>query len=159
MKEPSKTDMDDIQNFPACDHMNSVLFGMDYAVWGSILKPKDYDKELVVLRSRKGTDIFSRWLGSHALKYITTLGCARYKKVNAKYGTIATKDANVYKFTFACTSIIASLLPVLSIIALVLLDNMKKRIAIIAAFNVAISALLTMFTEAKRTDVFAVTAA
>lgn len=159
MKGPSKIDMDDIQNFLTCDHMNSTLFGVDHAVWGTFLAPQEYDKELVVLRPREGTDIFSRWLGSHVLKYLTCLGFARYKKIDKRYGSITTKDANVYKFTFACTSIVASLFPMLSIIVLILLDDIKKRVATIATFNLAISLLLTIFTEAKRTEVFAITAA
>jgi hypothetical protein len=133
--------------------------GIDAKVWGSILAPNDHDKELVVLKPREGTDIFSRWMGRHALKYLTIFGFAKLKKPKARFGSIAVMDENVYKFTFVCTSIIASMFPVASIIVLTTINTVRTRIAVIGAFNVAISLMLTMFTEAKRTDVFAVTAA
>jgi hypothetical protein len=48
---------------------------------------------------------------------------------------------------------------VLSIIVLVHDETLNGRLGIIAAFNILISEYLSCFTEAKRTDVFAVTAA
>jgi len=63
------------------------------------------------------------------------------------------------------TSIVASMLPIASIVVLVVLSprpldhTLRGQIGTIAAFNVLISMCLTLLTDAKRTDVFAVTAA
>jgi len=157
MKEPSPIDLESMQNFLASTM--SRLIGVDYMVWGHIESAEEYDKELVVLRPREGTDAFSRWMGRRALKYLTFLGLTKWKKPKAKYGSIAVMDESVYKFTFMCTGIIASLFPVLSIIVLSTLHTVRARIAVVGVFNVAISLLLSKFSEAKRTDVFAVTAA
>ena len=62
---------------------------------GQTFDPSSHDKELVVLRPRKGIDIFSRWMGRYALKYLTALGCAKLKQPKAKFGSIAVMDENV----------------------------------------------------------------
>ncbi|KAI4666410.1 uncharacterized protein J4E79_002448 [Alternaria viburni] len=158
MKEPDAFDLDDIQRFLASDHMK-VLAGLDGTIWGSFKRPKDYSRELVVLRGRKDMDTFSRKIGARAIDWITNLGGRRWKKVDVRFGTIAVHEATVFQFTFWVTSAIASILPVVSIIILVNTNSLNGRLAIIAAFNVLTSVCLTVFTDARRTDVFAVTAA
>jgi hypothetical protein len=57
------------------------------------------------------------------------------------------------------TTAIASALPVISIIILVNMESTSRRLAVVAGFNFIISVCLVLFSEARRTDVFAVTAA
>ncbi|KAF2030199.1 hypothetical protein EK21DRAFT_112119 [Setomelanomma holmii] len=61
--------------------------------------------------------------------------------------------------TLCITSVLASLLPIASILVLVNLELLKATLWTIAVFNVAISACLNIFADAKRAEVFAVTAA
>jgi hypothetical protein len=76
-----------------------------------------------------------------------------------RFGTRAIHDETVYKLRFWLTSTIAAIMPVLSILLLVKMETLNGRLGIIAAFNVLVSICLTFSTEARRTDVFAVTAA
>ncbi|KAL1597638.1 hypothetical protein SLS59_007336 [Nothophoma quercina] len=162
MKKPDAFDVEDIQNFIAGDQMRIPFIGPDRKIWGSALNEetrKAYSRELVVLRARKDMDTFSRVLGAKAIDWIMKCGGKRWKKVDVRFGTRAIHDETVYKLTFWLTSAIASILPVVSIILLVKTESLNGRLGIIAAFNVLISICLTFFTEARRTDVFAVTAA
>ncbi|KAF1972653.1 hypothetical protein BU23DRAFT_643310 [Bimuria novae-zelandiae CBS 107.79] len=65
----------------------------------------------------------------------------------------------VFKFTFWITSVAAAMAPVASIFILTWIDDIWGRLGTIAAFNVLVSVLLTLMTEARRTEVFSVTAA
>lgn len=162
MKKPDAFDVEDIQNFIAGDQMRTPFIGPDRKIWGSALNEetrKAYSRELVVLRARKDMDTFSRVLGAKAIDWIMKCGGKRWKKVDIRFGTRAIHDETVYKLTFWLTSAIASILPVVSIVLLVKMESLNGRLGIIAAFNVLISICLTFFTEARRTDVFAVTAA
>ncbi|KAF1950530.1 hypothetical protein CC80DRAFT_482665 [Byssothecium circinans] len=122
-------------------------------------QPRSYSRELVVLRSRKDTDAFSHWLGARAIKYIQAVGGLGWKKKDIRVGSVAVHDESVFKLTFWVTSAVASLMPVLSILILVKLKSLNARLGTIAAFNALISVCLTWFTDARRTDMFAVTAA
>ena len=142
--------------------MRTPFIGPDRKVWGSALNGetrKAYSRELVVLRARKDMDTFSRVLGAKAVDWIMKCGGKRWKKVDIRFGTRAIHHETIYKLTFWLTSAIASILPVVSIILLVKMESLNGRLGIIAAFNALISICLTLFTEARRTDVFAVTTA
>ena len=47
----------------------------------------------------------------------------------------------------------------ISIVILTKVSNLQGRLGTISGFNVLVSVLLTQLTDAKRTDVFSVTAA
>jgi hypothetical protein len=51
------------------------------------------------------------------------------------------------------------MMPVLSIVILIKLKELNARLGAIAAFNALLSIYLLWFTDARRTDIFAVTAA
>jgi drug/metabolite transporter (DMT)-like permease len=69
------------------------------------------------------------------------------------------KEDRVFKLTMWITSLIASMMPVISIAILIKMKELNSRLGVIAAFNALLSVCLIMFTDAKRTDVFSVTAA
>jgi hypothetical protein len=69
------------------------------------------------------------------------------------------RDTTIFKITFWVTSMIAFAMPVISIIALTYIPTLKVRLAVIAGFNGLMSLCLLMFTEARRIDVFSITAA
>jgi hypothetical protein len=80
------------------------------------------------------------------------------KKPDPRYGAIAIRDNRVFKITQWLTSSLASAVPVISIAVLDRIKTREARIGTIAAFNVLLAVCLIIFTEAKRTDIFAVTA-
>ncbi|KAF1950487.1 hypothetical protein CC80DRAFT_482584 [Byssothecium circinans] len=160
LKGPDPFDLHHIQNFLSCKTLgNHQLIGNDRSVWGSFEDRKSHSDELICLKSRGDTDSFSRWLGSKAVKWMKACGCLRFKGIDRKFGTASLGDASIFKVTFWVTSIIAASLPVVSIVVLIKVKELEARLSAIAAFNVLLSVCLTVFTDAKRTDVFVVTAA
>ncbi|KAF2630508.1 hypothetical protein BU25DRAFT_309225, partial [Macroventuria anomochaeta] len=162
MKKPDPYDIYDIQNLIASDDMKQPFIGFDRGTWGGAVNAetrKAYSRELLVLRPRKDMDTLSRIVGTRAIKWMMACGGNRWKKPDVRFGMIAVHDSTVFRLTFWFTSGVASILPVISIILLVNMESLNGRLGVIAAFNVLISICLTLFTEARRTDVFAVTAA
>lgn len=140
------------------------MTGRDSNVWGSVIDPHDTSPDLIGIQTRYKEDSFSTWVADHAI-ILFKCGLARLKKPNKHSGVVGYYESSVLKATFVLTSIIASLLPIASIIVLMVLSPrpmdtaVRAQIGTIAAFNVLISMCLTILTDAKRTDVFAVTAA
>ncbi|KAH6621929.1 hypothetical protein C7974DRAFT_464372 [Boeremia exigua] len=159
MKEPDKFDLTDIQHFLAGEPMRLCLCGPDSDVYGSVLQPKDYSHELVVLHARRDSDSFSRILGNHALNVLHTLNFLRWRKPNPKLGVVSFSDQKIFKFTFWLTSAIACVIPVASIAVLTTVRSLSARLGTIAGFNALISLCLSFFTDARRADVFSITAA
>jgi hypothetical protein len=162
MKRPDPYDIHDIQNLLASEEMRQPFGGFDRGTWGGAVDAearKSYSRELVVLRSRKDMDTLSRVVGTRAITWLSACGAERWKKANVRWGMIAVHDSTIFRLTFWFTSGVASIMPVISIILLVKMETLNGKLGIIAAFNVLISICLTLFTEARRTDVFAVTAA
>jgi hypothetical protein len=163
MKRPDPFDLEHIMRYIHMDEMQIdqkyPFTGADHRVWGLLEQPNSHSRELVALRARKDIGTFSRKATARALSLLRKLGADKWKKVKPEYGTIAIDDESVFKFTFWVTSAIASILPVVSIVVLVRTQSLNGRLGIIAAFNVLTSICLTFFTDARRTDVFAVTAA
>lgn len=146
-----------MQNFLQNEDAMGVPFsGPDAFIWGSVQERKRHSRDLITLCPRQKEDPFSSWV---AEKVITKLFCClRFKKPSRKHGVIGYYDSKVLKITYWITSILASLVPILSIIVLYSIHSMPKRLGMIAAFNVLISICLVAFTSAKRVEVFAVAA-
>lgn len=136
-----------------------ALRGLDATVWGSLKDPESWNPDLAALCPRTTEDPFSSWVARRAITIISRCGCARFKKPMRIHGVIGYEDATVLKITSWMTSILASLMPVASISILYSVHSMPARLAVIGTFNLLISVCLSGFTNAKRSEVFAVTAA
>lgn len=162
MKRPDPYDIHNIQNLIASEEMRQPFGGFDRGTWGGAVNAearKAYSRELVVLRSREDMDTLSRVVGTRAIEWMSICGAERWKKANVRWGLIAVHNSTGFRLTFWFTSGVASIMPVVSIILLIKMESLDGRLGIIAAFNVLILICLTLFTEARRIDVFAVTAA
>ncbi|KAH6870402.1 hypothetical protein BKA58DRAFT_429530 [Alternaria rosae] len=158
MNEPNAFDLIYIQHFLTSDQMR-VIPGPEQIIWGSFDRPKDFSGELVVLRGQKEMDPFSRNMGARAVDWIVKLGGKRWKKVDARFGTVAIDEDTVNMFTCWITSAVASILLVGPIFILANTESLDAQLATIAASNVLTSVCLMYFTRARRTDEFAITAA
>lgn len=112
-----------------------------------------------ILLYLRDADSFSRMLGNHALDVLDKLNFLRWRKPNPKLGVISFNDQKIFKLTFWLTSAIACAIPVASIAVLTTVKSLSARLGTIAGFNALISLCLSFFTNARRTDVFSVTAA
>ena len=159
LKDPDKFDLTDLQHFLTGDPMQLCLCGPDSDIYGNVQQPNNHSPELVVLRPRRDTDSFSRMLGNNALDVLDKLNILRWRKPNPRLGVISFNDQKIFKLTFWLTSAIACAIPVASIAVLTTVNSLGARLGTIAGFNTLISLCLSFFTDARRTDVFSVTAA
>lgn len=158
MLGPDEYDLKDIQHYIGSAKMGTAaLEGDESFVWGSARGAKTNALDLVTLKPRENQDTFSRWIAERALLLIRIFG--RCIRPSTKHGAVVIYDSVIMRVTFWITSIIASMIPIASIVVLLHLNSRAARLGAIAGFNVLITVCLSLFTEARRTDCFAVTAA
>jgi hypothetical protein len=160
--DPDQYDLKYMQSFlHSEEHMNLCLLGPDATIWGSLSEPNSHSPDLVSLCPRKKEDPFSNWVVDNAITALVRFGCScfmRSSRANMR-GIIGYEDAKVMRITYWMTSVIASLLPIGSIVILYEVHSTAAKLGIIAAFNVLVSLCLSAFTNAKRAEVFGITAA
>ena len=152
--------MDHIQDYLQTDAMGPLaLTGDDAEVWGSMKYRKSHKPDLIALCPRAKKDPFSRWAAESTIMNLFRCGCARFMNPSRVHGVVGYEDSTIYRITYWITSILASLIPIASIVVLYYVHSMPARLAVIAAFNVLVSVCLMGLANAKRAEVFAVTAA
>ncbi|KAF2683005.1 hypothetical protein K458DRAFT_443670 [Lentithecium fluviatile CBS 122367] len=140
-------DLHDLQNWLSNDQGGSnCLRGVDSRSWGTANNRDCTSGDLNAVKLFK-YDI-AQWFKCQCF--------GRQKKDGKPF---IYYDTTMLKITFWMTSIVASLIPIASIAILLTLEWIRARVGTIAGFNILISVCLTLFTDAKRTDCFAVTAA
>ncbi|KAJ4377234.1 hypothetical protein N0V83_000057 [Neocucurbitaria cava] len=159
--EPGKWDLHHLQEYLQTPEMGSLLAltGADARVWGSMAKPKSHAPDLITLRPRAKKDPFSVWAAENTIFNLLKCGCARFMKPSRVHGVVGYEDGTIYRITYGITNVLASLIPIVSIVVLYRVHSMPAKLGIIAAFNVLVSICLMAFANAKRAEVFAVTAA
>lgn len=159
LKAPDRFDLHDFQTFLQTEDMGPpFLKGGDRKTWGTPDDPDNHPPDLLCVHPRIKEDTFSRVVAERAI-HLFKCGLGRLMKGNRHLRRRVYYDTTVLKVTFCMTSAMAALIPIASIIVLIHLESMKAKLWTVAAFNVLISVCLTFFTDAKRTDVFAVNAA
>ena len=136
-----------------------ALIEKDAHTWGSVLDRKSHSIDLIALRPRLKDDPFSGWIAKNALVLLLRCGLARFKTPSRVHGVVGYNDSTIFKITYWVSSILASLIPVLSIVVLYHVHSITSRLAIIGAFNILMSVCLSAFTDAKRSEVFTITTA
>ena len=158
--EPTAWDLQHLQDYLGSPEMGTrAMIGDDSLIWGLKSKNIPHKPDLIALRPRARKDAFSMWLSESALFNIFKCGCYRFMKASPIHGAIGYEDNTIYRITYWFTSILASLIPIASIVVLYRVQSMNARLGIIAGFNVLLSMCLMGFAGAKRSDVFAITAA
>jgi hypothetical protein len=159
LSDPEKWDLHYLQNYLQTKEMGSlVLLGRDAGVWGSMEDRESHKPDLIALKSRTERDAFSMWAAKKAVGRLFTCCFARFIKPSPN-GLVGIEDTMVYRATYGITSILASMVPIVSIVVLYYVNSMPARLAIVAAFNLLISLCLMGLASAKRAEMFAITAA
>jgi hypothetical protein len=140
--------------------MGQLVFeGEDASIWGSVNSRESHKPDLITLCPRKKKDRFSVWAAENTISHLEKFGCARFMRVSPVHGVLSYEDETIFRITYWITSIIASLIPIASIAILYCVQSMPGRLGIIAVFNVLVSICLMGLANAKRAEVFAITAA
>lgn len=136
-----------------------ALIGEDATVWGSVKDPEGCSNDLVTLCPRHKEDPFSGWVAKKAILTLIRCGCARWKRPSRIHGVVGIQDKTIFRITLWFTTALASLIPLASIVALYYVHPIEGRLGIIGAFTLTISMCMGAFTGAKRSEIFAVSAA
>ncbi|CAO2647111.1 Nn.00g080330.m01.CDS01 [Neocucurbitaria sp. VM-36] len=160
IKEYRTWDLHYLQDYLHAPEMGPLaLTGGDSTIWGSKTDRKSHASDLIALRPRAKKDAFSMWAAENTIFNLLKCGCTRFMKPSRVHGVVGYEDSTIYRITYWITSVLASLIPIASIVVLYRVQSMPARLAIIAAFNVLVSICLMGFANAKRAEVFAITAA
>jgi len=152
------------------------LLGLDSDIWENPNKP-----DLVALRTRDTGDTFTRIVTDVLLqryhhliehyftvcilsssgRYIVAHNVQRPKFNGAHHesNTVTYSQKGVLRFTRAITTVLASLLPISSTVALFFIHSMLKRLVAIGAFNAIFWLSLALLTNGRMIDIFGVTSA
>ncbi|KAF2468337.1 uncharacterized protein BDR25DRAFT_335447 [Lindgomyces ingoldianus] len=160
LSSPGKWDLHNLQDYLQAPEMGPLaLEGEDATIWGSVKDRKSHKPDLVALCPRRREDAFSSWVAESAIVNLFRCGCARFMKPSRIHGVVGYEDSTIYRITYWITSILASLIPIASIVILYCVYSMRARLGIIAAFNLLVAVCLMGLANAKRAEVFAITAA
>jgi hypothetical protein len=160
MSEPKDNMLADLQDFLASDEMGSQIFdGSDALIWGTKLERDDRAVDLVTLLPSRKQDSFSEVFSDMIMKTFFAYRGHRFRKPHKVNGMIFYKKNAILRITLWITSVLASLLPIASIVVLYRVASTPARLGIIAMFNLLVSMSLATFTTASRSEIFAVTTA
>lgn len=115
--------------------------------------------DLMALGRRNESDPVSLWVMERLIPYYHRLLGYTYKRPSSDSNEISYSDSIVLYGASVLAATLASLLIVSSIIILYEVTAMRARLGVMAAFTVIFSLFLTLLTNARRSDVFAATAA
>ena len=137
-----------------------ALLGEDAFTWGSALDSTSHCHDLVAVCPPPKEDTFSHLMAKYSVRLLSCSWCTRFNRPS-KHGVdrVGYKYTTIFRLTYWATILLASLLPVVSIVVLYFTRSMVARLCIVAAFNILVSACLGAFTKATRAEIFAVTAA
>ncbi|OJD31549.1 uncharacterized protein BKCO1_4700073 [Diplodia corticola] len=166
--EPSQHDLRDVQEYLRSEEMlaGGGLTGKDRTVWGCLVKNSQCQpsEDLITLLPRPESDHLTKFVIN---KVVANLQNRRkqwrwLRKMEGANGIAMLDDKTIYRWTFMLTSGLASMLPVVSMVALQQVEATSVRglsLGLIALFNFVLAVLLTWFTSVRRVEVFAVSAA
>ena len=159
IKAPQEFDLTDMQHLLEAEGMGeNFLEGVDRWTWGSCSSPDNHALDLIAVHPRLKTDGFSRLIAEKAI-HLFRCGLDRCTRGDRNLGPKVYYDSTVLTVTSWITCILASLLPIASILVLLNVQSLKTKLWVIAAFNVLMSICLRTLTDAKRSEAFAITAA
>ncbi|KAE8448777.1 hypothetical protein EG329_008779 [Mollisiaceae sp. DMI_Dod_QoI] len=140
------------------DMGNVYLHGTDSTTWS---KP-ELRSDLVALKAQSSDDMFYRWIYDKVTnRFHRLLGCYfKNSRPEAQLaGTVVYDDAHIRSLTKAVATVLACMLPTLSIVVLYMVQTMSKRLGAVTAFTTLFSISLVVMTNAEMIDIFAATAA
>lgn len=155
LSSPSKNDFTQLWNFlHGPDTGGNWLKHPENSTWAIDDQGKALQKDLVALSTRKiEIDPFTTWVFEKFNPWWHEL----FKKyrTQSEDGGYEYDDAKLNRIVVNLTTVIASLLPTASIFALFYIRSTTMRLVFVLLFSLLFSAALTIFTSARRVEIFA----
>ncbi|KAF2807039.1 uncharacterized protein BDZ99DRAFT_538101 [Mytilinidion resinicola] len=161
LQTPSKSALRTVQDWLARPtDGNYSLIGRDCRIWGYRFTTTDQARDLInPLANRE--DRFS----AHLLSYLLPTSKTSTASQSLPFLRESALEAQLQRCSVICritaivTAVIASLLPVVSVVILYSLSSMKARLGVMAGFDTLFAFLLAGCATVRRGEVFAATAA
>ncbi|KAH9217649.1 hypothetical protein DL95DRAFT_91028 [Leptodontidium sp. 2 PMI_412] len=158
LPQPRKHDLEFLRSWFQRPGMGSFpLLGMDRDAWD--VKNED---DLIAINPRTTPDMFSKWFTEGLIpRYHHILG-KRFRKPLSETtgaGIYHYRESSLESFISIIATVMASLLPICSVVALYLVQSNNLRLGMVAIFSACFSLALAVMTNARRVEVFAATAA
>ncbi|KAK2607899.1 hypothetical protein N8I77_006542 [Diaporthe amygdali] len=156
LEGPNKLDLEFLQEWFQRESMGAFpILGPDMDAW-------NHTEDLVALKSRSPKDPTSSW-------FITTIFPLYHRLIGQKLknpespelgdGIYNYKESILSSAANVFTTVVASLLPLLSITVLYIIQSNTMKLGVIVAFSACFSLALALMTNARRIEIFAATAA
>jgi hypothetical protein len=156
MRKPRKHDLEVLRQCLTDVQTSDFLLGKEQETWTDPAKVSD----LIAISPVQPFDPLTQWL-------VDTFLATYHRVLGHRHKTASDVDADLYTYNddhirfpvAALSTALASALPVAAIAVLYFITSMGWRLGIIALFTSCFSLILTIITEAKRTENFAATSA
>ncbi|TVY69010.1 hypothetical protein LSUE1_G008007 [Lachnellula suecica] len=135
---------------------NFPLRGIDRHAWNDI-----YESDLIALHPRETPDHFSRWFINTIVPYFHQVVGWRIKRplVPNHEKMWSYSDDIILLILDIIGTILASLLPIASIVALYFVASMQARLGILTGFTALFAVCLKLVTGSRKIEIFAATSA
>ncbi|KAE8448984.1 hypothetical protein EG329_008572 [Mollisiaceae sp. DMI_Dod_QoI] len=158
LEHPRTYDLEFLRSWFRRPGMGSFpLLGMDRDAWDV-----KNDSDLIAIKPRAAPDMFSKWFTEYLVpRYHHVLG-QKFKKSLPEHvgaGIYHYKESTLESVLSILATVVASLLPICSVVALYIIQSNGVRLGMIAIFSACFSFALSIMTSARRIEVFAATAA
>ncbi|ORY62310.1 uncharacterized protein BCR38DRAFT_525336 [Pseudomassariella vexata] len=158
LSKPRRYDLDFLRSWFERPGMgNFPLLGIDKASWEA-----QYEDDLVALKPRATSDPFSRWFCERIVpSFHHVLGEKFKEPVREAIGTgiYNYAESSLISTVQILTTVVASLLPLCSVVTLYITESNNMRLGMIVVFSACFSLALATMTNARTVEVFAATAA
>lgn len=120
-------------------------------------------EDLAVLSTQPGeTDVFTMWLANSFLaRFHRSNGyqIIRNRSKDEEAGFTEYSDQKLKGFSEIVGTLLSSIIPITATITLYFVERMPIRLAMVAVYMVIFCGVLGVFTNARRVEIFAATAA
>ncbi|KAI9868138.1 MAG: hypothetical protein M1813_006883 [Trichoglossum hirsutum] len=153
LQKPNKYDRKFLLDWIESPEMGYLqLIGQDCDTWEN----SNITPDLIALRTRHNEDVFSCWVTDKVIIWFHHLIGSCYK--TKEDGVTYYSDTHILHLTSFITTIIASILPISSILILYHVTATLARLGIICGFAVIFSLSLRLFTSGAKGEIFTATA-
>lgn len=136
---------------------NFPIISADRHAWD-----EDTQYDLISLSDQPETDLLNTFVSTVIIPIFHSLIGRHFRNPSTSphlAGTADYSDSKIARVLDVFGTMVSSLFPISSIVILHLVDNMGRRIAIIAIFTAFFSLCLAIMTKARKIEIFAATAA
>jgi len=134
---------------------NFPLRGLDRKGWS-----EEFSNDLIAIQHRSSGDSFSRWVINVFIpRFHACIGHRLTTPLHNRSEITQYKDSVIIKILNGVATIIASLIPISSIVLLYFVSSISARLGILTGFTALFSLCLVLVTSASRVEIFAATSA